>query len=73
MPNLLQGREVVREFFQAQASAQALFVETDKLIQDETYRNEQVSALLNCRLKLGDTGANVRAAENIHKFLLKKN
>jgi lipid-A-disaccharide synthase len=73
MPNLLQGREVVREFFQAQASAQALFVETDKLIQNEIYRNEQVSALLNCRLKLGDTGANVRAAENIHQFLLKKN
>jgi lipid-A-disaccharide synthase len=73
MPNLLQRREVVREFFQEEATAQSLFSETDKLIQNENYRNEQISALLDCRAKLGDSGANLRAAQNVHQFLLKRN
>ncbi len=70
MPNLLHKREIVKEFFQDKAKAENLFQETDKLIQDEVYRNAQTASLIECRKKLGDVGANQRAAENIHQFFV---
>jgi lipid-A-disaccharide synthase len=72
MPNLLQKREVVKEFFQEKATPQNLFFEVDKLIQDETYRVSQGSSLLECRKKLGDEGASLKAARNISTFLSKE-
>lgn len=69
MPNLLHQKEWVREFFQDNATPENLFSETVKLINDETYRSAQSQALRTCREKLGDVGANNRAAETIHKFM----
>ncbi|MBM4316474.1 MAG: lipid-A-disaccharide synthase [Deltaproteobacteria bacterium] len=71
MPNLLQNREVVKEFFQEEATPQNLFLEVDKLIQDETYRLSQSSSLLDCRKKLGDEGASLKAARNVYSFITK--
>ena len=38
MPNLLHGREVVREFFHEKALPEALAAECVRLIEDEPYR-----------------------------------
>jgi len=70
MPNLLHQKEVIREFFQDSATSQNIFEETNNLLKNEQYRNKQVSALSICRQKLGVTGANERAAEIIHQFLV---
>lgn len=72
MPNLLQEKEVTKEFFQDKATSENLFEETHKLIQEQRYRNEQVLALAGCRSKLGAKGANQRAAETIHQFFVSK-
>lgn len=72
MPNLLHQKEIVKEFFQEGATAERLFEETDKLIKDQTYRQNQVCSLLQCRSKLGDEGANLRAAETIHQFFVER-
>lgn len=68
MPNLLHKKEVAKEFFQENATAENLFHETDKLIRNEAYRRGQIESLIDCRSKLGVEGASNRAAEHIQQF-----
>jgi lipid-A-disaccharide synthase len=69
MPNVLAGREVVREFFQAKATPEALFSECTRLIADPLYRNSMVQDLSVCRRNLGDVGASRKAALRISGLL----
>lgn len=72
MPNLLHGREVVKEFFQANANAGELFGECERLVEDSEYRQRQSRELLECREKLGKVGASRRAAEQVASVLGEK-
>ena len=72
MPNLLHGREVVREYIQGDATADALYREACRLIDDEAYRNEVTSALRESRQRLGTPGASARAAGQVRDFLLSR-
>ncbi len=69
MPNVLAGREIVREFFQQRATPDRIFEELKRLIEDEAYRKEVGETLLSIRSSLGDTGASRRAATEILAFL----
>lgn len=69
MPNLLHGREVVRELIQQKATPEALAEECSRLIEDEPYRSAMGQALGECREKLGMPGASARAAMQVLSFL----
>ncbi len=65
MPNLLHGKEVVREFLQAAATPEALLSECKSLIENEGYRNEVAVNLAHCWELLGAPGASQRAAREV--------
>ncbi len=65
MPNLLAGREVVREFFQDHATVDALFEETIRLIEDAQYRDAQMRALADCRSALSVSESKYSAATQV--------
>lgn len=71
MPNLLLGKEVVREFFQEKATPENLYKECIRLLEDSDYRSNHHQALLQIRAQLGDVGASARAAREINKVLEK--
>jgi lipid-A-disaccharide synthase len=72
MPNLLSGKEVVREFLLNEATADALFSEATKLLEQVEYRKQMVADLKQCRRLLGETGASSRAAEEIAGLITKR-
>jgi lipid-A-disaccharide synthase len=65
MPNLLQGREVIREFVHEKATPDALAAECVRLIDDPAHRETVTQALKGCREKLGVPGASARAARQV--------
>jgi len=69
MPNVLSKREIVREFFQEEASSEKLLAETICLIEDVAYREKVQSELHRCREILGEEGGSQRAAAEIRAFV----
>ena len=65
MPNILAGREVVREFLQEDARAGAIAKEVGRLLDDARAREELQRELRGVIGKLGEAGASGRAAEAI--------
>jgi lipid-A-disaccharide synthase len=71
MPNILLGREVVKECFQENASAQKLFSEIKFMINSGLSRLNMASSLLSCRQLLGEKGDQTRAASRVVENLKK--
>jgi lipid-A-disaccharide synthase len=69
MPNLLHGKEVVREFLHDAATPEALVREARWLIEDERYRRGVADQLSECRNLLGEPGASRRAALQVQQVL----
>ncbi|NBX81606.1 lipid-A-disaccharide synthase [bacterium] len=65
MPNILLGRQVVKECFQENATAAKIFSELKYLINSGPSRLQMVSALLSCRQLLGEKGTHRRAAQMV--------
>lgn len=65
MPNVLAGREIAREFLQADATPEALAAETLRLATDTAAREKLQGELAGVITQLGDCGAAERAAEAI--------
>ena len=65
MPNILAGREVVREFLQEQARPGPIAAEVGRLLDDREARALLQGALRTVIGKLGEPGASSRAAEAI--------
>lgn len=63
--NILAGREVVREFIQADAEPVALSRELARLMDDETARARLIEDLRETTAKLGGSGAHERAAARV--------
>ncbi|OAI41765.1 lipid-A-disaccharide synthase [Verrucomicrobia bacterium SCGC AG-212-E04] len=71
MINVLAGREIVREFIQADCTSDRLAAECAKLLDDVAYRRAQVESLAQLVLTLGPGGAARRTAEAILPWLRK--
>jgi len=69
MINVLAGREVVREFIQADCTPERLAAETARLLDDAAYRQTQVESLAQVVSTLGPGGAARRTAEAILPWL----
>jgi len=65
MPNLLAGKEVVSEFIQHRAKPDAVVKAVQPLIENAKEREEMISQFDVIIPKLGDSGANERAARAI--------
>lgn len=69
MPNILLGRQVIKEMFQEQATADHILKELTYLINSGPARLNMVSALLSCRQMLGEKGAHLKAAQIVAGLL----
>jgi lipid-A-disaccharide synthase len=65
LPNIIAGREIVRELIQDQATPDALAAAGLELLEDDVARATQRAALLEVRGRLGEAGAGVRAARAV--------
>jgi lipid-A-disaccharide synthase len=65
MPNILVGREVVREFLQEDARPEAIAKEVGPLLDDPQARSRFQEDLRDVIAKLGEPGAGRRAADAI--------
>lgn len=72
MANVLMKRNITQEFFQAQATPEALVAECSRMITEEKYRNEMKKNLLECRNQLNSGGGSQRAAQEVISVLNQK-
>lgn len=69
MPNILLGRQVVKECFQESATSEKLFSEIKHLVNSGPARLNMVSSLLSCHQLLGGKGASTRAAKIVSEVI----
>lgn len=72
LPNILLNQSVVHEFIQTGAEPGAIATEVEKLISNEEYRKDHISAFIRIRELLGGPGASSRAAGIIVNKLMKQ-
>jgi lipid-A-disaccharide synthase len=65
LPNIIAGREIVRELIQDEATPDAVARAGLELLENEVTRAAQRAALLEVRSRLGEAGAGVRAAQAV--------
>ena len=65
LPNVLAGREIIREFLQDEAQPDRIAIEIRRLLEDPSAREEQQRAQAAVIASLGERGAAKRAAEAI--------
>lgn len=65
MPNIIAGKEIVKEFIQDDVNAEAITNYCEKLINDKYRMNELVDNLRSVKNKLGGSGASKNAAKII--------
>ena len=65
MPNIIAGKEIVKEFIQDDVNAEAISNYCEKLINDKDRMNELVDNLRSVKNKLGGSGASKNAAKII--------
>ena len=69
MPNIIAGKEVVREFIQDDVNAELISDYCEKLLNDNVRMNEIIENLNSVKNKLGRSGASKNSAEIILKEL----
>ncbi|HNQ58959.1 MAG TPA: lipid-A-disaccharide synthase [Bacteroidales bacterium] len=69
LPNLIAGRQVVKELIQNYFTPARLYDEIDKIVKDERYRNEIRKGYDEIRHLLGGPGASKRAANEIVRVI----
>jgi lipid-A-disaccharide synthase len=67
--NILAGRRVVPELLQTEASPERMAAEIERLLSDPEARRQQLAALEEVRLSLGEAGAARRVAEEVARAL----
>ncbi|MEZ4485543.1 MAG: lipid-A-disaccharide synthase [Syntrophotaleaceae bacterium] len=68
LPNIVAGREIVREFIQHQANAQAISDEIIKMLTDSTYRQDLRQELAQVRSHMGQAGCSLRVAQMVSEL-----
>lgn len=69
MPNIIEGKEIVKEFIQDDVNAELISDYCEKLINDNVRMNDVVENLRSVKNKLGGSGASKNSAEIILKEL----
>ncbi len=69
MSNLISDKSISKEFFQEEATSEAIADEAYKVLSDPALYEKEVSELKELKNKLGNAGANKRVAQSILKFL----
>lgn len=72
MSNLISDKTISKEFFQEEATAEAIAEEAYKVLSSPELYNKQIEELKELKNRLGNAGANKRVAESILKFLGKE-
>jgi len=67
--NLIMDKPVVKELIQNDLNVQKLSSELNKLLNNNAYRNKQLSDYKQLRQLLGNSGASAKAAEAIYKLI----
>jgi lipid-A-disaccharide synthase len=65
LPNIVAGREIVREFIQQQASVELLADEIVKILMDTEYQGVLRQGLAQVRQYMGDAGCSQRVAQMV--------
>ncbi|VAX29666.1 Lipid-A-disaccharide synthase [hydrothermal vent metagenome] len=65
MPNIIAGKEIIKEFIQDDVNAELIFNYCEALINDNVRMNEVVENLRSVKNKLGGSGASKNSAEII--------
>ncbi|MCK5457337.1 MAG: hypothetical protein KAI45_09445, partial [Melioribacteraceae bacterium] len=65
MPNIIAGKEIVKEFIQDDVNAEAISNYCEKLINDKDRMIELIDNLRSVKNKLGGSGASKNAAKII--------
>ena len=65
LPNIVAGREIVRELIQGEATPDAVAGAALELLENDVARAAQRAALLEVRARLGEAGAGLRAARAV--------
>lgn len=68
LPNIVAGREVVREFIQHQASAELLADEIVRILTDAEYQGSLRRGLAQVRQHMGDAGCSQRVAQMVSEL-----
>ena len=68
LPNIVAGREIVREFIQHQASAELLADEIIKILTDTEYQGTLRQGLAQVRHHMGDAGCSQRVAQMVSEL-----
>jgi len=72
MPNILTGKEIVKEFIQSEMTAENIFAEAKKIITDNDYRREMINNFMEMR-KIFDETPVIKPAAGIILNVLSKN
>jgi lipid-A-disaccharide synthase len=65
LPNIIAGREIVREFIQGDAQPEALKTELLRLLNDTAYRKQVQDDLIHVQKQLGGPGCSRRVADMV--------
>jgi lipid-A-disaccharide synthase len=69
LPNLIMGRQIIREFIMDEMSYGTVKPELDKLLTDDTYRKDMLRSYAELRLRVGEPGAAKRAGYMMYSLL----
>jgi lipid-A-disaccharide synthase len=69
LTNIVAGKQVAREFIQAEATAENLAAEAVRLIEDKDYARSVRQGLAEVRLKLGEPGCSSRVAHMLLEMI----
>jgi lipid-A-disaccharide synthase len=69
LPNVIAGRELVRELIQHELTVENLLSEVRSLLFDSARREKMKGELRRVRESLGEGGASARAARAVHRRL----
>ncbi|MDP2388597.1 MAG: lipid-A-disaccharide synthase [Bacteroidota bacterium] len=73
LPNLIMGKEVIKELIQGELNETKLKAELQLLIQEGEYRNEMLYTYTQLNQLLGGKGASERIAKKMYSYLITKN
>jgi lipid-A-disaccharide synthase len=68
LPNIVGGRELVREFIQGQATAENIAGEILKILLDTRYRDNMRRDLAQVRSHMGEAGCSERVARMVSEL-----
>jgi len=69
LPNILAGKEIVKEMLQENANPENISGEVLKMLNDANYHQQMTQELENVRAKLGHSGGSEKVAQLAHEML----